>query len=113
MVNPYEGVRIKAFKAHQGRAHPFLWRVERELPPVGIIGIFRPFLTTRDVPTVKVGQEPIASRSKAFCHDQINDQRLSVESGTVLTGCFLHIFTQRAESPAAEGEAGQPTKYWK
>ena len=41
MVDP-QGVKIKAFKAptEEERAHPYLWRIERELPPPGMIGIF-------------------------------------------------------------------------
>ena len=41
MVDP-QGVKIKAFKqpTAEERAHPFLWRITRELPPPGMIGIF-------------------------------------------------------------------------
>ena len=41
MVDP-QGVKIKAFKAPtaEERRHQFLWRITRELPPPGIIGIF-------------------------------------------------------------------------
>ena len=41
MVDP-QGVKIKAFKAptEEERAHHYLWRIERELPPPGLIGIF-------------------------------------------------------------------------
>ena len=41
MVDP-QGVTIKAFKAptEEERAHHYLWRIERELPAPGIIGIF-------------------------------------------------------------------------
>ncbi|QUW18411.1 PPK2 family polyphosphate kinase [Agrococcus sp. Marseille-Q4369] len=40
-VDP-QGVRIKAFKAptEEERSHDFLWRIERELPAPGIIGVF-------------------------------------------------------------------------
>ena len=35
-------MKIKAFKAptEEERAHHYLWRIERELPPPGLIGIF-------------------------------------------------------------------------
>ena len=41
MVDP-QGVKIKAFKAptEEERTHHYLWRIERELPPPGLIGIF-------------------------------------------------------------------------
>src|SRR4029453_80529 len=41
MVDP-QGVKIKAFKAptDEEQRHPFLWRIEREPPPPGMIGIF-------------------------------------------------------------------------
>ncbi|ERG62868.1 hypothetical protein L332_00085 [Agrococcus pavilionensis RW1] len=40
-VDP-QGVRIKAFKAptEEERSHDFLWRIERELPAPGMIGVF-------------------------------------------------------------------------
>ena len=36
MIDP-QGVKIKAFKAptEEERSHPYLWRIERELPPPG------------------------------------------------------------------------------
>ena len=40
MVDP-QGVRIKAFKAPtEEEETSLLWRIERELPPPGVIGIF-------------------------------------------------------------------------
>src|SRR5512132_3386140 len=41
MVDP-QGVKIKAFKAptEEERSHHYLWRIEHELPPPGLIGIF-------------------------------------------------------------------------
>lgn len=40
-VDP-QGVRIKAFKAptEEERSHDFLWRIERELPAPGMVGVF-------------------------------------------------------------------------
>src|SRR5690606_33110501 len=37
-----QGVHLKAFKAPtaEERAHDFLWRIEKELPPAGLIGVF-------------------------------------------------------------------------
>ena len=41
MVDP-QGIKIKSFRAptEEERRHPYLWRIEREVPPPGMIGIF-------------------------------------------------------------------------
>jgi PPK2 family polyphosphate:nucleotide phosphotransferase len=112
MVDP-QGVRIKAFKAptEEERAHPYLWRVERELPPPGMVGIFDRS-HYEDVLTVRVnGYVKEAVWAKRY--DEINawEEQL-VASGTVLVKCFLHI-SSATQKERLEARLADPTKYWK
>ena len=112
MVDP-QGVKITAFKAptEEERAHPYLWRIERELPGPGMIGIFDRS-HYEDVLVVRVNslvEESVWSQR----YDEINawEENLA-PTGTVLIKCFLHI------SPAEQKERliarlDDPTKHWK
>jgi PPK2 family polyphosphate:nucleotide phosphotransferase len=112
MVDP-QGVRIKAFKAptEEERAHPYLWRIEKELPPPGIIGIFDRS-HYEDVLIVRVHnlvEEAVWSRR----YDEINawEQNL-VETGTVIVKCFLHI-SRDEQKDRLLARLDDPTKHWK
>jgi PPK2 family polyphosphate:nucleotide phosphotransferase len=112
MVDP-QGVKITAFKAptKEERAHPYLWRIERQLPGAGLIGIFDRS-HYEDVLVVRVNslvEESVWSQR----YDEINawEENLA-QTGTVLIKCFLHI------SPAEQKERliarlDDPTKHWK
>jgi PPK2 family polyphosphate:nucleotide phosphotransferase len=112
MVDP-QGVKIKAFKAptEEERAHHYLWRIERELPVPGLIGIFdRSYY--EDVLVVRVNKlvdESVWSKR----YDEINAwEKNLVEQGTVLIKCFLHISSaEQKERLMARLE--DPTKHWK
>jgi PPK2 family polyphosphate:nucleotide phosphotransferase len=112
MVDP-QGVRIKAFKAptEEERAHPFLWRLERELPPPGMIGIFDRS-QYEDVLTVRVNgyvEESVWSKR----YEEINDwEDQLVAGGTVLLKCFLHISSAKQKERLG-ARLADPTKYWK
>nr|WP_294694005.1 PPK2 family polyphosphate kinase [uncultured Friedmanniella sp.] len=112
MVDP-QGVKIKAFKAptEEERGRPFLWRIERELPPAGLIGIFDRS-QYEDVLTVRVNslvKESVWSRR----YDEINAWEAElVASGTVLVKCFLHISAEEQKERLA-ARLDDPTKHWK
>ena len=112
MVDP-QGVKIKAFKAptEEERAHPYLWRIERELPPPGIIGIFDRS-QYEDVLNVRVNalvKESVWSRR----YDEINAWEAElVASGTVVVKCFLHISPEEQKERLA-ARLDDPTKFWK
>ena len=112
MVDP-QGVKIKAFKAptEEERAHPYLWRIERELPPAGVIGIFDRS-QYEDVLNVRVNQlvkESVWSRR----YDEINAWEAElVASGTVVVKCFLHISPEEQKARLA-ARLDDPTKFWK
>ena len=112
MVDP-QGVKIKAFKAptEEERAHHYLWRIERELPAPGMIGIFDRS-HYEDVLVVRVHKlvdESVWSKR----YDEINAwEKDLVEQGTVLIKCFLHISSaEQKERLMARLE--DPTKHWK
>ena len=112
MVDP-QGVKINAFKAptKEELKHPFLWRVERELPPKGSIGIldrshYEDVLIARVNHLVE--ESVLAGR-----YDEINawEERL-VTSGTVVVKCFLHISPDTQKS-RLQSRLEDPAKYWK
>jgi PPK2 family polyphosphate:nucleotide phosphotransferase len=112
MVDP-QGVRINAFKAptEEEKSHPFLWRIERELPTPGIIGIFDRS-HYEDVLIVRVHnlvEEAVWSQR----YDEINawEQGL-VDTGTILIKCFLNISNEEQKA-RLEARLDDPTKHWK
>jgi PPK2 family polyphosphate:nucleotide phosphotransferase len=112
MVDP-QGVKIKAFKAptEEERAHPYLWRIERELPSAGTIGIFDRS-HYEDVLVVRVHnlvEESVWSKR----YDEINawEERL-VEQGAVLIKCFLHI-SSAEQKERFMARLDDPSKHWK
>jgi PPK2 family polyphosphate:nucleotide phosphotransferase len=112
MVDP-QGVRIKAFKAptEEERSHPFLWRVERELPPPGIIGIFDRS-HYEDVLIVRV-HELVEEAVWSQRYDEINSwERELVETGTIMIKCFLHISNEEQKA-RLQARLDNPNKHWK
>jgi PPK2 family polyphosphate:nucleotide phosphotransferase len=112
MVDP-QGVKIKAFKAptEEERAHPYLWRIERELPTPGMIGIFDRS-HYEDVLVVRVNNlvdESVWSKR----YDEINawEQGL-VDQGTVLIKCFLNL-SSAEQKERLLARLDDPTKHWK
>jgi len=112
MIDP-QGVKIKAFKAptEEERSHPYLWRIERELPPPGIIGIFDRS-HYEDVLIVRVHnlvEEAVWSRR----YDEINAWEQSlVETGTIMIKCFLNISNEEQKA-RLQARLDDPSKHWK
>jgi PPK2 family polyphosphate:nucleotide phosphotransferase len=112
MVDP-QGVKIKAFKAptEEERAHHYLWRIERELPPPGLIGIFDRS-HYEEVLVVRVHnlvEESVWSQR----YDEINAWEHSlVEGGTMLIKCFLNI-SSGEQKERLMARLDDPTKHWK
>ncbi|CAA9380166.1 MAG: Polyphosphate kinase 2 [uncultured Propionibacteriaceae bacterium] len=112
MVDP-QGVKIKAFAAPTKAElrHHFLWRIRRELPAPGMIGIFDRS-QYEDVLTVRVNhlvEESIFSTR----YDEIIEWEASlVASGVTVVKCFLHISSEKQKERLAERLA-EPTKHWK
>ncbi len=112
LVDP-QGLSIKSFKAPTSEelGHDFLWRITRELPAAGQIGIFdRSHYEDVLIARVRslVGSELIESR-----YESINDyERRLVEEGTVVVKCFLHISPAKQEERLLE-RLDDPHKHWK
>jgi PPK2 family polyphosphate:nucleotide phosphotransferase len=112
MVDP-QGVKIKAFKAptEEERAHHYLWRIEREVPPPGLIGIFDRS-HYEDVLVVRVHNlvdESVWSQR----YDEINAWEDDlVEHGMVLIKCFLNISSTEQKNRLL-ARLDDPTKHWK
>jgi PPK2 family polyphosphate:nucleotide phosphotransferase len=108
-----QGVRIKSFKAptRAELRHDFLWRVERELPGPGTIGIFDRS-HYEDVLIARVrGLAPPEEIERRY--DAVNtfEQRL-VDAGTTVVKCMLHISAQEQRERLL-ARLDDPTKHWK
>ena len=112
LVDP-QGVHNKAFKAptRAEKRHDFLWRVERELPKPGIIGVFDRS-HYEDVLVAKVdGVAPADEIARRY--DEINafEKRL-VDDGTVVVKCRLHISAEEQKKRLL-ARLAQADKLWK
>ncbi len=108
-----QGVRVTSFKrpTEEELAHDFLWRVHKEVPPRGMVGVFNRS-HYEDVLAVRVralAPETVWRQR----YQQINDfERLLSESGTTIVKLFLHISKdEQAERLRARLDA--PDKNWK
>jgi PPK2 family polyphosphate:nucleotide phosphotransferase len=112
MVDP-QGVKIKAFRAPtaEERSHQFLWRIARELPPPGIIGIFDRS-QYEDVLVVRVNSlatKAVWSRR----YNAINNWEAKLAAaGTVIIKCFLHISPEE-QTARLRARLEDPSKHWK
>ena len=112
LVDP-QGLKITSFKAPTAEelGHDFLWRVNRELPGTGKIGIFDRS-HYEDVLVARVrGLVPMERIERRY--DAINafEERL-VHEGTVVVKCMLHISSDTQEERLLE-RLDNPDKHWK
>jgi PPK2 family polyphosphate:nucleotide phosphotransferase len=107
------GMRLKSFKkpTPEELAQDFLWRIERELPGPGEIGIFDRS-HYEDVLVVKVHELADAAEIERR-YDAINafEKRL-VDEGTILVKCMLHVSKQEQRERLL-ARLDDPTKQWK
>jgi len=111
-VNP-QGCRVATFKTPTPLelAHDFLWRVHREVPPKGHIGIFNRS-HYEDVLITRV-HGLISDKQAKLRLDQIREfEELLSESGTVLLKFFLHI-SKEEQRERLEERIHDPEKRWK
>jgi PPK2 family polyphosphate:nucleotide phosphotransferase len=111
-VNP-QGCRVVAFKApsKEELSRDFLWRVHREVPPKGFIGIFNRS-HYEDVLITRVHgwiSDKVAKRR----FNQIKEfEDLLYESGTAILKFFLHI-SKDEQKERLEARVRDPEKRWK
>jgi PPK2 family polyphosphate:nucleotide phosphotransferase len=112
VVDP-QGVRIKSFKAptEEELAHDFLWRIRKEVPHPGYLGVFDRS-HYEDVLIARVRElaprEEIEKR-----YDAINafEQELA-DDGVSILKCMLHISADEQKGRLL-ARLDDPTKHWK
>lgn len=111
-VNP-QGVRVTSFKAPSKieLAHDYLWRVHKEVPAKGMIGVFNRS-HYEDVLVVRVDSlAPESVWRKRY--EQINQfEELLTETGTTVVKFFLHI-SKDEQKERMEARLSDPTRQWK
>lgn len=111
-LNP-RGVRAVAFEAPTDieRAHDFLWRVHREVPPAGTIGVFvRSHY--EDVVTARVrGTVPEPVWRARYAHIR-HFESLLHDAGTRIVKAFLHI-DRDEQKERLLARLQEPEKLWK
>ena len=108
-----QGVHIKAFgrPTEDELAHDFLWRIERELPGPGLIGIFDRS-HYEDVLIGRVRELAPADEIERR-YDAINEfEAKLVQSGTTVVKCMLHISADEQKERLL-ARLDDPTKRWK
>ena len=111
-VNP-QGCKVVAFRApsKDELAHDFLWRVHREAPPKGHIGIFNRS-HYEDVLITRV-HGWVSEKVVRQRFDQIKEfEELLYESGTAIVKFFLHI-SKEEQKERLEARIRDPEKRWK
>jgi len=111
-VNP-QGCRVATFKMPTPLelAHDFLWRVHREVPPKGHIGIFNRS-HYEDVLITQV-HGLISDKQVQQRFDQIKEfEELLHENGTAVLKFFLHI-SKEEQRERLEERIRNPEKRWK
>ena len=91
--------------------HDFLWRVHKECPRRGVVGVFNRS-HYEDVLTVRV-HELVPKNVWQGRYDQINAfEKILVENGTRVLKFFLHI-SKDEQKKRLEERIKDPTKNWK
>lgn len=111
-VNP-QGVRVASFKVPSTNelAHDFLWRIHREVPPKGTIGIFNRS-HYEDVLVARV-ENLVPQKVWEPRYDHINHfEQMLIDSGTTILKFLLHI-SQGEQKQRFEERLAQPEKHWK
>ncbi len=111
-VNPV-GVRVAPFKQPTAEelAHDFLWRIHRQVPPKGYIGIFN-LSHYEDVLIVRVN-EIVPKDVWEKRYDQINAfEKLLAETGTRILKFYLNI-SKDEQKERLQARLDSPEKWWK
>lgn len=111
-VDP-QGVHLAAFKkpTDEELAHHFLWRVEKQLPGPGKIGVFDRS-HYEDVLIGRVRQLAPADEIEQRYDDIVQFERRIVDSGITLVKVMLHISADEQKARLQE-RLDRPDKHWK
>jgi len=111
-VNP-QGVRAFAFKSptDEEKSHDFLWRVRRQLPPPGFLGVFdRSHYEDVLIHRVRGFSTPEAIEER---YGLINDFEASLaDAGTTVVKVMLHISREEQKARLTQ-RLERPEKHWK
>ncbi|MCA9840145.1 MAG: polyphosphate kinase 2 family protein [Trueperaceae bacterium] len=111
-INP-QGVRVTSFKAPtpEELEHDFLWRIHRQVPRKGMIGVFNRS-HYEDVLVVRV-KNFVAKKVWSERYEQINEfEELLTKSGTKIVKFYLHI-DKNEQKERFEERLNNPEKNWK
>lgn len=108
-----QGVHLKAFKkpTDEELAHDFLWRIEREVPKAGYIGVF----DRSHYEDVLIGRvrELAPSDEIERRYDAINDfEKRVTDAGVRIVKVMLHISGDEQKSRLMQ-RLERPDKHWK
>ncbi|RJQ66378.1 polyphosphate kinase 2 family protein [Pseudonocardiaceae bacterium YIM PH 21723] len=111
-MNP-QGLRIASFKkpTEEELQHDFLWRIRKEVPAPGTVGIFDRS-HYEDVLIARVDKlVPRTTWQRRFA--EINEFEAELaENGVTVLKCFLHISPER-QLERLRARLENPEKYWK
>ncbi|MGY6499126.1 MAG: PPK2 family polyphosphate kinase [Microcella sp.] len=111
-VDP-QGVHLATFKKPTDKelSHHFLWRIERQLPPVGRIGVFdRSHYEDVLIGRVR-GLAPAAEIEQRY-DDIVEFERRVARTGTTIIKVMLHISPDEQKARLTE-RLERPDKHWK
>jgi len=112
LVDP-QGVHLKAFKAptEEERQHHYLWRIEKEVPAPGMIGIFDRS-QYEDVLVVRVDElVPVETWKQRYAEINEFEAKLA-ERGTTIIKCFLNVSRDEQKQRLLE-RLENSEKHWK
>jgi PPK2 family polyphosphate:nucleotide phosphotransferase len=107
------GLRVHSFKkpTEEELAHDFLWRVEKELPPAGLVGVFDRS-HYEDVLVARVHELADADEIERR-YGAINAfEKGLVDQGTVVLKCFLHVSADQ-QAKRLLARLDESDKQWK
>jgi len=112
LANP-QGIQAYSFKAptDEEKAHDFLWRIRRQLPQAGHIGVF----------DRSHYEDVLIHRVRGFSTPEVIEERYGlirafeeevVASGTAIVKVMLHISPEEQKQRLTD-RLNDPTKHWK
>jgi len=122
-LNP-QGVQVTSFKRPSDEEidHDYLWRVNKNLPHRGTIGIFNrshyeEVLVVRAHPGILAGQKlPSSLVTKRIWNERYDDinafERHLARNGTLIRKFFLHVSREQQKKRFLE-RLDDPSKHWK
>lgn len=108
-----QGIHLYAFKAptDEEKSHDFLWRIRRELPEAGKIGVF----------DRSHYEDVLIHRVRGFSTPEVIEERYGIineferdlaESGTTVIKVMLHISSDEQKA-RLQARLDRPDKHWK